>query len=251
MSKCLITVRSASSRLKKKCFLRLGKFTLIDHVILRAKKFNLNPILCTSDLKRDFIFKKIAAKHKIEVFFGSEKNKLKRWYDCANKFKVNYFHTIDADDPFFDHENIKKSLKLLKKNDIVKPSKDSRKGSASEGYSFNNIMLGKLLIKNNLLHKNKDTEMIDNLINKSSFKLGQLPNANYITKKPVRLTLDYIEDYELINLLFKIFGSFESRKKINYFLDNYSNLRKINYFRNEEWKKRQNSLQWIKNDSRK
>lgn len=242
MNVCLITVRSASSRLKKKCFLNFGKYTLIDHVISRAKKFKLKPIICTTNKKRDSVFKKIAFNHKIKVYFGSEKNKLKRWYDCAKKFNIKKFHTIDADDPYFDHESIIKSLKLLNNYDIVKPSKDSRKGSASEGYSFKTKMLEKLLVKNNLVNNYKDTEMIDILVNKSGLKLGQLPNSDYITKKPIRLTLDYKEDYELINLLFKIFGSFEKRKKINYFLNSYPSLREINYFRNQEWKKRQDSI---------
>ena len=242
MNKCFVTVRSASTRLQQKCFLKFGKYTLIDHVIMRAKKYKLEPIICTSNRIRDRVFKKIAKNHQIKIYFGSEKNKLKRWYDCAKKFNIKQFHTIDADDPYFDDKNIIKSIKMLKKYDIVKPSKNSRRGSATEGYSFRTNKLEKLLIKNDLLNNSINTEMIDSLINKSRLKLGQLPDATYITKKPVRLTLDYIEDYELMNILFKIFGSFEKRMNINSFLDKYSSLRKINYFRNQEWKKRQNSI---------
>lgn len=242
MDKCFVTVRSTSTRLKQKCFLKFGKYTLIDHIIMRAKKYKLKPIICTSNKSRDFVFKKIALKHKIKIYFGSENNKLKRWYDCAKNFNIKKFHTIDADDPYFDDNNIIKSMKMLSKYDIVKPSKNSRQGSATEGYSFRTNKLQKLLIKNNLFKNSINTEMIDDLINKSRLKLGQLPDANYITKKPIRLTLDYIEDYELLNILYKIFGSFEKRKNINFFLNKYSSLRKINYFRNKEWKKRQNSI---------
>ena len=79
---------------------------------------------------------KIAKKFRINYFKGSEKNKIKRWYDCAKKFKLKYFHTIDADDPFFDPLAVIKSLELLKSYDLILPSKFSRNGGASEGYSF-------------------------------------------------------------------------------------------------------------------
>lgn len=244
MNICLITVRSSSTRLKKKCFLRLGKYTIIEHILQRAIKFKLIPIICTTNQPKDKIFKKIANQNKVRIFFGSEKNKLKRWYDCAKKFKLKKFHTIDADDPYFDHKNVIKSLKLLIKNDIIKPSDNSREGSASEGYSFRTNILGKLLIKKNLMDDNKDTEMIDKIIEKNqlSLKISQLPNSKYITKKKFRLTLDYEEDYQLINNLHSIFGSFETRQKINFFLDKNSSLRHINYFRNQQWKKRQKSI---------
>lgn len=244
MNKCLITVRSSSTRLKKKCFLRLGKYTIIDHIIQRAKKFKLTPIICTTNKPKDKIFKKIAHQNKVKVFFGSEKNKLKRWYDCAKKFKVSKFHTIDADDPYFDHKSIIKSLKLLNQNDIIKPSINSREGSASEGYSFKTSILGQLLNKENLMEENKNTEMIDKIIEKNKLNINtyQLSNSSYITKKRFRLTLDYIEDYQLIQKLYSIFGSFETRQKINRFLNKNSSLRNINYFRNQLWKKRQKSI---------
>jgi spore coat polysaccharide biosynthesis protein SpsF len=244
MYKCLITVRSASTRLKKKCLLKLGKYSIIEHILQRSKKFKLIPIICTTNLPKDKIFKNIANKYKVKIFFGSEKNKLKRWYDCAKKFKLNTFHTIDADDPYFDHKNIIKSLKSLDQYDIIKPSVDSREGSASEGYSFKTSILGKLLVKENLMLENKNTEMIDKIIekNKVNFKICQLANCKYLTKNKFRLTVDYKEDYQLIRKLYSVFGSFETRQKINCFLDKNSSLRNINYFRNNQWKKRQNSL---------
>ena len=50
---CFITVRSSSSRLKKKCFLKFGSYTIIDHIILRCINFNLIPVICTTQNKND------------------------------------------------------------------------------------------------------------------------------------------------------------------------------------------------------
>ena len=41
----MITVRSQSTRLPNKCFLPFGDYTVIQHMIKRAKKFDVNIIL--------------------------------------------------------------------------------------------------------------------------------------------------------------------------------------------------------------
>ena len=64
-----------------------------------------------------------------ELIILKDPRKIKsRWYDCAKKFKLKYFHTIDADDPFFDPLAVIKSLELLKSYDLILPSKFSRNG---------------------------------------------------------------------------------------------------------------------------
>ncbi len=241
MSYCFITVRLSSSRLKKKCFLKLEEKTILDHIILRLKKFRLIPIICTTDLKIDKGFKKFANKHKIKIYFGSNKNKIKRWLDCAKNFKIKKFHTIDADDIFFDHNSIKKSMILLNKFDIVEPSSNSRNGAATEGYSFKTVSLNKIIDKMNLNSNKLDTEMIDNIIKKSSkfLKIIKLKNARYITKKSFRLTLDYKEDFILLRKIYSKFGSYENRKNINSYLNKNLNLRNINFFRNIDWRNKQ------------
>ena len=132
-----ITVRSNSIRLKKKCLLKFGRYTVIEHVIIRAIKGGISPILCTTNDKSDDTLVKIAKKRKINFFRGCKNNKIQRWYDCVKENNVDYFHTIDADDVFFDIKSIKKSINYCKDGfDIVYPSKISKKGGASEGYSF-------------------------------------------------------------------------------------------------------------------
>ena len=88
--------------------LNFGDVNVITHLIRRAKKFKIIPIICTTKNKSDDILEKISRFEKINFFRGSEKNKIKRWHDCSRKFNIKYFHTIDADDPFFDSISINK-----------------------------------------------------------------------------------------------------------------------------------------------
>ena len=113
---CFLTVRLNSSRLKKKCLLKFGKINVLEHNILRSLKGNICPIVCTSLNKPDSMIEKISKKYKVKCFRGSSKDKIKRWYDCAKKNKISFFHTIDVDDPFFDPFMIKKSILKCMKN---------------------------------------------------------------------------------------------------------------------------------------
>jgi spore coat polysaccharide biosynthesis protein SpsF (cytidylyltransferase family) len=241
-----ITVRTNSSRLPGKCLLNFNKTNVITHLIRRAKHSKITPIICTTKNKSDNILQKIALKEKIKIFRGSEKNKLKRWRDCCKKFRVKYFHTIDADDPFFDPITIKKSLNLCKKGyDIVNPSKISRSGGASEGWSFSKEAIEevyKSLFKFNKNIDKFDTEMIEPFIKLKKLKTTTLKGAPYEIKN-ARITLDYKEDYELLKKIVDKKGSIASRKNINQFLLNNKYLLKINIKKGKDWKKKQNSFE--------
>ena len=239
----LITVRTGSTRLKKKCLLNFGKVNIIEHVIIRALKGKIIPVVCTTQNKSDDIIVTIAKKLKVKFFRGSNKNKIKRWHDCAKKFNLKSFHTIDADDPYFDQLAIKNSLKALREinYDIIYPSKISRAGSASEGYSFSIDAIKKLnkIIQNDYKnYNNLDTEMIEKFINNKLFKTKIFNGMDYQLKK-TRLTLDYIEDYNMLNLIRKNLGNYISRKKINKFLKINKEIVNLNYFRNLDWEKKQ------------
>ncbi len=239
----LITVRSNSKRLKNKCFLKLGNITVLEHVISRCIFGELTPIVCTTKNINDRKIIKIAKKLGVKYFTGPEKNKILRWFKCCKKLKINKFHTVDADDPYFDWDAVKKSLSILdKKNcDVVLPSTISRNGAASEGYSFKKSSLVKIIKNYPYIKDIKfDTEMIDNFLDKS-FKKKIFRGTQY-QKKNIRLTLDYKEDLKLIKKIFLNLGNFCHRKKINTFLDKNKKLIKINYFRNIDWQKKQKYL---------
>ena len=134
----LITVRSESSRLPGKCFLPLGNKSVIETVIDRCKNSEIIPILCTTISKADDPLEELSKKLNIQIYRGSIKNKMRRWLKCAELFNLEDFHTVDADDPFFDQDLIKKSVKLRRSSnlDFMRPSIYSSNGGASVGYSI-------------------------------------------------------------------------------------------------------------------
>jgi spore coat polysaccharide biosynthesis protein SpsF len=233
----LITVRTSSSRLPNKCLLPFGESTVIEHVIQRTKHYGLEPIICTSTDSSDDILEEISKKHKVRYFRGSLNNKLQRWADCCEKLAIDVFHTIDADDPFFDGEEMKRSFLLQKSGyDMVSPTKSSSAGGATVGYTLTKDIIDKActFIKN----IDEDTEMVWAYIEKvQDLKSTELPekDISYIA----RLTLDYEEDYWLLKSMCRIIGPLASRQDIaNLFITN-PDFKDINWFRNLDWKAKQ------------
>jgi spore coat polysaccharide biosynthesis protein SpsF len=238
-----ITVRTSSSRLPRKCLLPFGECNVIEHIIHRAIHYQLDPIICTSIDPSDDILEEIAHKEGGKVFRGSMLNKLKRWYDCCNYFNIDKFHTVDADDPFFDGELMKESMLLLEKGyDVVCPTESSSEGDASVGYSLTKEVIEKSL---DFIEDEEDTEMMWYYLEKvRSLKKVVLPNPNNSPLK-VRLTLDYEEDYWLLESVRKILGNLTTRQAIDELFLKNPDLHKINWFRNKAWKEGQQNMTTI------
>ena len=230
-----ITVRTKSTRLPNKCLLSFGDSTVLNHVIRRALFYSIDPIVCTSSLKEDDVIEEIANKENVRCYRGSLNNKLQRWLDCADHFGVDRFHTIDADDPFFDGNEMKNSMKMLQEEDadMITPTESSSTGGASVGYSLTTDIVKKACKD---LDRDTDTEMMWYYIDKiPNLKTKKLPE----TRKNIsnmRLTLDYEEDYWLLESVRRMVGNFASMNQVDELFIVNPDLYKINWFKNDEWK---------------
>ena len=233
-----ITVRTSSTRLPNKCLLPLGDETVISHVVKRAISYGIEPIICTSTDKSDDILEEISKELGVKCFRGSLVNKLKRWLDCAEHFNVNSFHTIDADDPFFDGSEMIESLNLLKSGncDVVCPTKSSSAGAASVGYSLTSAVIKRALVN---LGDDTDTEMMWFYLEKLHGVQITTLSERYRQIPRIRLTLDYEEDYWLLASIARILGNSASRDAVNRLFLKNPDFSKINFFRNTEWKEAQ------------
>ena len=234
-----VTVRTSSSRLPKKCLLPFGNDNIISHIIKRTQAYNIEPIVCTSIEQTDDIIEDICNKKKIKVFRGSINNKIKRWCNCASHFNIDYFHTIDADDPFFDGNEMKRSMQLLKNEnlDFVEPYDYSKAGAGVLGYSFKSKYLSSV---NSRILENTNTEHLPKYIyNNDHYKKKTLEQIENIEIN-MRLTLDYEEDFILLNFVRRLLGNLATREDINNLFIQNPDLHKINWFRKDDYLSNQN-----------
>ncbi len=233
----MITVRSQSTRLPQKCFLPFGDGNVLEHMIRRARAFDIAPVVCTTVESADDGIVEIAKQEGVRYFRGSEKDKLLRWRDACRKHNIERFVTVDADDLFFDGELSHKSFETLGESFdlITHPPQQPFHGfyEGCVGFSLTADIIEKACeIKNT-----DDTEMMWYFLDKvPGIRKSQLEASCDEEVTPIRLTLDFEEDYWLFQTVLKVLGPMASLNEIKLLFKNNPDLHKTNWFRNDEYK---------------
>jgi len=233
----MITVRSKSTRLKNKCFLPFSGKTVIEHIIDRSLNFNLDPILCTTIEKEDDRLEEIAINKNIRYFRGSVEDKLDRWRKACEKYNIDNFISVDADDLFFDKSLVLRSFDtLIKGYDFVThPKLLPYEGCVGYGITYD------IIKKACQIKKTDKTEMMWVFIDEvKNLKKAQMHIPERGEK--IRLTLDYIEDYWLMLAVERILGPYASMHDIIKLFQENPDLHKINWFRNHEYKQNHKNI---------
>ena len=115
---CIVQARCGSKRLKNKVVKKVNGKSLLEILINRLSFSEQISKLVIATTKKDEDKKiiKIAKNNKISFFKGSEKNVLKRYFDCASKYEAAQVVRITADCPLSDSKMIDKLIKMHKKN---------------------------------------------------------------------------------------------------------------------------------------
>jgi len=237
-----ITCRTKSKRLPNKCNLQfIDQISYIEYIFRRTFKIKTKckKILCTTKNKIDLNLCKLAKKFKIQTYRGSTKDKLNRWYNAAKKFNIDFFVTIDGDDPLFDPQLIDKAFKqfLKTKADFIES-----KGIICGLFTYG-IKTQALKIVCEIKNSN-DTEMMDIYFkNTGLFTCEQLHNVNKkFYRDDLRITLDYPEDDKFLR---KLINHHKNKKKslgtnqILKIINKNPKLLLINKNQIKEWKKNQ------------
>ena len=201
----IIYARLNWKRLPNKVLKKINQIPLIEIIYLRLKKkLKYKIIVNTSNNKSDDKIAKFCKNKKISYFRGSLNNVFKRTKECLIKHKFSSFVRICSDRPFVDPVEIKKIIKIFKKNkyDIVtnQLNKKCPKGLACE-IAKTKIFLN---LNDDLINKN-DREHIFNFFyrNKKKYKIFDILNKTYKKGKNKNLSIDTKKDFSKINRLFK------------------------------------------------
>ena len=215
----IIQARVFSSRLPGKVLLSLGDKTVLEFLINNLKKIDsINKIiLAVPKNSNNTLFKKIAKKNKIKLFVSVDKNEnnvLKRFYDCAKKFKSQNIIRITSDCPFINIYIVKKMIKYYSSHKLTFLT-NNKPRHIPHGFDceiFNFRLLKKAYLK---AYKKSDLEHVTMWMYKN---LKNEINNWLIYKKDFskkRITLDNVDDYI-------------------YFLKKYSYLKKLSLVKNSE-----------------
>ena len=233
----LILVRTASTRLHRKCFLPFGEGSVIEHIVNRAMHFDFAPVICTTEEKNDDELYEMLKSKGWRVFRGSSEDKIKRLRDACNYYGIEEFITIDADDPFFDPEIDHRSFELLQKGyDFILTPENYYCGSV--GYSVTTNILDRTISECDT----SDSEMMWKIIEKLEGIKLKTVEVNNEKMSNIRLTLDYEEDYHILLAVLRMLGPYAKAKDIEKLFSRNPDLYKINWFRQDQWRENQGKV---------
>ena len=203
----IITVRTFSSRLPKKCFLTVHKHHVIDHVINIVNKLHVNKVYLAipKDKKENFLYKYLIKKN-YTVFRGSTYDVLDRLYKCATKYNLKNIVRITADNPLMDYKLINKSIKkhFDKNADITT---NTFLPTFPDGLDFDIINFKSLEICWKFAKRKSDREHVTPFLEKN-YKKFNLKVINILSRSKLskyRITLDEKKDFQLIKKIYKQF----------------------------------------------
>jgi spore coat polysaccharide biosynthesis protein SpsF len=198
----LITARLKSTRLPLKIMKDLNGGLVIQRIVERAREIhNIAPsdiIICTSPNPQDKPLIDIAHATGVSVFLGDPEDVLKRLHDAALLHKLDYALGITADNPLFSIEYSNKIVERIhqERPDFIK----------IQGLPFGAATWGMNIKALRTICKVKpivDTEIWGYLIDRPELFTVETIEADATVRRPqYRLTLDYKEDYELLNHLY-------------------------------------------------
>ena len=107
-----VIAKLGSRRLKNKIKANINQLTLIEILVQRLIKQigSKNIIICSSGKDSKKFLYPFKKKYKIKLFFGKNKNVLRRILDCMNNYNYKHFVRVTGDNPFTDCDTIKKWL---------------------------------------------------------------------------------------------------------------------------------------------
>ena len=217
---CIIQCRLSSSRLPAKIFLPGPTKTLIEHLLERLKKSKFLKkiiIATTNNSNDDFTYNFL--RNENDIFRGSEKNVLERYYNCAKKYKSEIIVRITSDCPLMDYRLIDEMIEFFLKKDcdylsnIHPPSLPD--GFDIEIFTFKSLETSYKNAKESFQKEHVTPYIWDqpNKFNISNFSTNLKDKKLY---EKYRLTLDYIEDYLVI---FEIYNKLYKKNKFFSYID--------------------------------
>ncbi len=196
---CIIQARMGSSRLPGKALMKSdsGK-PLLYYVInqLRYCSKVKNLVIATTTNQEDDEIEKFAKDKSVNIFRGKEKDVLDRYFQCAKKYSFSTIVRITADCPLIDPQIVDKVIEQFFSGNYDFATNTLMRtfpiGTDVEVFSFS--ALNKAW-ENAQLPSERE-HVTPYFHNKENFKIINVENDKNISN--LRLTVDRIEDFELI-----------------------------------------------------
>lgn len=201
----IIQARMGSSRLPGKVLMKVKEKSVLEHVIDRVRECKEidDIVVATTNLQKDDVIIDLLKNLRVNYFRGSEDNVLERYYEAATVYVATDIVRITSDCPLIDPQIVDNIIRFYKNNeyDMVTnaPNDESKRtyprGLDTEVFSYE--ILERAYLKGT---KSYQREHVTPYIYENDFKIYNYKNqVNY---SEYRWTLDTLEDFKLISLIY-------------------------------------------------
>lgn len=200
----IVQARMGSTRLKGKVLKELSGRPVLWHVVERLKhsKYLNEIIIATTENLEDNSIVDFCSEHKISCFRGEELDVLKRYYDAAQNYKLDIVVRVTSDCPLIDPQIVDSLIKTLVEGnfDYVSNSfeKTFAKGLECSAFTFEAL---KKCMENARKSEHREHVVLYMRENINLFKTFGIKNSK--DESDYRITLDEIDDYRLLNLVYE------------------------------------------------
>jgi len=231
----IIAARMTSSRFPGKTLKKLHGKPMLEHIIdfLQFCKNVDKIVVATSDEKEDEQIQNLCRKKQCLCFKGSKNDVLGRYYECARKYNADFIVRLTADNPLVEPSLVDAGIDMCIKNNFDYVTNMIHHTFPMGAYPIE-VMTMKLLKENYLFQKEPLTrEHVTYHIRKNykKYKVGEIFTPKKLQREQWRLTVDHIEDFNLIEKIFsKLYhpGKYIEYEELVNFLDKNNDLLKIN-----------------------
>lgn len=195
-----LSVRNKATRLPGKVLLDLGGRSVTARLIERLQRVRecSRVVVTTSTHTDDAVLAEIAREAGADVFRGSEDDKLDRYLQAARRFGVEVAAVVDGDDPFCDPGYIDRLFRAVRA--------DGADYGSVAGLPLGitaNVVRVAALERVCAIKTQHDTEVWGGYFTETGlFKTCILEADVEDRDADLRLTLDYQEDYDVIQTVF-------------------------------------------------
>ena len=212
----IIQARTGSSRLPNKIFKEICGKPILKHVIDRLEKCkNVNKIIiATTTNEKDDSIEKFCINNKIHFYRGDENDVLDRYYKTAKYFESKYIIRITSDCPLIDPSIVDNMINFFFENneiflDIEYANKEyGAKGGFPDGTNPNIFAFDDLedAWKNSYTQHDREhvcPYMIRKYKSNKKFKIFLNKTYEHINFCKLHLSVDTLEDFNLVNEIYK------------------------------------------------
>ncbi len=197
----ILSVRDKSSRFPGKVLEKILHQTATEHLIDRIKMAEDwdRVIIGTSDDPRDRVFQSMAESKQVDIYFGDQDDKLLRYHQICREYGLQSVVIVDGDDILCFREVITLTIQALKKDDCDAVFwNDLPLGAASNGLTARALAM---VLE---MKAERDTEVWGGYFkDNDAFRVSTQTYPDPLFHHPeIRLTMDYEEDFRLIEAIF-------------------------------------------------